>query len=119
MFIVVNILITMYFLFGLTKDIELQKVLLNNLGVAASLKTLIQKPWTLITHMFTHFNLFHMCFNLCYLYFGGKIFIDYLSECNLFSTYIMGGLIGFLIYIISLNIFPFSFLLALFCMPIL
>ena len=105
-FVVVNIITTIWYLFGLHGNSDLQRTLLHNLGASSNINILIKKPWTLITHMFTHFDIFHGFFNLCYLYFGGKIFIDYLSQKNLLYTYIMGGVTGYIFYLISLSTFP-------------
>ena len=105
-FLIINTLAAVWYLFGLYESVDLQKILSYNLGASSNINTLIKKPWTLITHMFTHLDIFHISFNLCYLYFGGKIFINYLSQRNLVYTYVMGGVTGYIFYLISLNIFP-------------
>ena len=105
-FIIVNTITTLCYLFELYESIDLQKTLSYNLGASSSINILIKKPWTLVTHMFTHLDIFHISFNLCYLYFGGKIFLNYLSQKTLIYTYIMGGITGYVFYLISLNIFP-------------
>ena len=105
-FLIINTLAAVWDLFGLYESVDLQKILSYNLGASSNINTLIKKPWTLITHMFTHLDIFHISFNLCYLYFGGKIFINYLSQRNLVYTYVMGGVTGYIFCLISLNIFP-------------
>ena len=80
--------------------------LISYFGISSNLDVLIKKPWTMITYMFIHEDLLHLLINLAWLYFGGKIFINYLSSKELLSTYIMGGLSGALLYILSFNIFP-------------
>ena len=40
------------------------------------------------------------------LYFAGRIFLEYLSQKKLLSTYIWGGIIGGLFFVIAFNIFP-------------
>ncbi|HYW94320.1 MAG TPA: rhomboid family intramembrane serine protease [Bacteroidales bacterium] len=79
---------------------------INWLGVPWDLHTLISRPWTIITYMFVHENFLHILFNLLWLYWFGKIFLSYLSERQLLSVYILGGIAGALLYIISYNIFP-------------
>tara|TARA_B100000530_G_scaffold18087_2_gene12107 strand:+ start:1746 stop:2510 length:765 start_codon:yes stop_codon:yes gene_type:complete len=76
------------------------------LGLSANLDLLSNKPWSILTYMFVHEDLLHLIINLCWLYFGGKIFINYLNSRDLLSTYIMGGLSGAAIYMLSFNIFP-------------
>jgi len=76
------------------------------LSLPADLSALILKPWTLISYMFVQEGLFHLAFNMMVLYVGGQIFINYLSSKMLVTTYILGGLSGALLYIISFNLFP-------------
>lgn len=76
------------------------------LAVPASLPILITKPWTLITYMFYHEEFFHILFNMLWLYWMGKILQEYLGSKKLFSTYILGGISGALLYIMAYNLFP-------------
>jgi len=76
------------------------------LAVPASLGKLITRPWTLITYMFLHLEFWHILFNMLWLYWFGRIFLEYLNERQLLSTYILGGLAGALFYILTFNIFP-------------
>ncbi|MHC1707286.1 MAG: rhomboid family intramembrane serine protease [Bacteroidales bacterium] len=76
------------------------------LSVPADLLQLMVKPWSLITYMFTHQDLFHILFNMITLYFGGKIFLSLLNEKKLISTYLIGGISGALFFILAYNIFP-------------
>ncbi len=80
--------------------------LVHWLAVPASLAKLITRPWTLFTYMFLHLEFWHILFNMLWLYWFGRIFLEYLNERQLLSTYILGGLAGALFYIISFNIFP-------------
>ena len=52
---------------------------------------LLYKPWTVITYMFTHFNIWHILFNMLMLYWFGRIFMQYLTERQFLSTYLVGG----------------------------
>jgi membrane associated rhomboid family serine protease len=76
------------------------------LSVPASLSSLIQKPWTIITYMFLQYDFFHLFFNMLILYFGGRIFLEYMNQKKFLSTYIWGGIMGALLYIAIFNIFP-------------
>ena len=99
-FIIINFYYVLIFLF------KTETKLIFYLGLSANLDLLLQKPWSILTYMFVHEDLLHLIINLCWLYFGGKIFINYLNSRDLLSTYIMGGLSGAAIYMISFNIFP-------------
>ena len=76
------------------------------LALPASFTALIQRPWTIITYMFLHEGFFHILFNMLWLYWFGRIFSDYFDQKKLVSVYIMGGMAGALMYILSFNIFP-------------
>ena len=105
-FIIIHIFGIIYFFSGLGTNLESQLILLNNLSVSSNINTLIYKPWTIITHMFVHVDLLHALINLCYLYFGGKILTSYLNNKNVLYIYMMGGITGALLYILSFNTFP-------------
>lgn len=75
-------------------------------AVPASLRTLAMKPWTLITYMFTHKDILHILFNMLWLYWFGRIFLEYLDQRKLVVVYILGGISGAIVYVLSFNIFP-------------
>ena len=85
---------------------ELQTKILNILSVPSSIPALLKRPWTLITYMFTHKDILHILFNLLWLYWFGTIFLEYLDQKKLVAVYLLGGLTGGLVYILSFNIFP-------------
>jgi membrane associated rhomboid family serine protease len=76
------------------------------LSVPSSLQTLLVRPWTLITYMFTHKELLHILVNLLWLYWFGKIFLEYLDQRKLVAVYLLGGIAGAFTYVLSYNIFP-------------
>ena len=80
--------------------------LLNKLYLPAENSRLISQPWTFITYMFLHSGFMHLLFNMLWLHFGGKIFLQYLHPKQLLSTYILGGISGGLLFIISYNYIP-------------
>lgn len=72
---------------------------------AAPLKFLT-RPWTLITYQFLHGGFLHILFNMLWLYWMGRILVDYLSERRILALYLMGGIAGGLLYMLVFNIFP-------------
>ena len=105
--VAVFILITIVAVIGflLNNNIISEKTL-ELLSVPASLKVLLVRPWTLITYMFTHKDIWHILFNMLWLYWFGRIFLEYLDERKLVAVYLLGGICGALVYIISFNVFP-------------
>ena len=72
----------------------------------SDLPMLLRTPWTVVTYMFTHEAVFHLFFNMLMLYFGGRLFGDLLGGKRLLGNYLLGGLAGLLLYIISYNTLP-------------
>jgi hypothetical protein len=56
--------------------------------------------------MFMHKDIWHILFNMLWLYWFGKIFLEYLDQRKLVAVYLLGGLSGAVLYIFSFNIFP-------------
>ena len=75
-------------------------------AVPSSIEALAKVPWSIFTYMFIHESFIHILFNIAWLFWFGKIFLIYLSEKQLLSIYILGGISGAVLYIISYNIFP-------------
>ena len=76
------------------------------LCVPANISTLLVKPWTILTSIFLHLDFFHILFNMIMLWFGGSIFIQYFKPKSLYTVYIIGGIIGNILFILSYNYFP-------------
>jgi membrane associated rhomboid family serine protease len=105
-FLIVNIIEIFYFI--LNRHDSYSAFLLT-FAVPADLHLLIRKPWTLITYMFLHKNFLHILFNLLWLYWFGRIFLEYLDGKKLVGVYLLGGLSGAFLYILVYNIFPVFF----------
>jgi membrane associated rhomboid family serine protease len=105
--IAVFVLITIVALTGfLINDPEISEKALDLFSVPASLNALLLRPWTLITYMFTHKDIWHILFNMLWLYWFGSIFLEYLDGRKLVAVYLLGGISGAIVYILSFNIFP-------------
>ena len=55
--------------------------------------------------MFLHVEFLHIFFNLLWLYWFGTIFIQELGLKKLLSTYLLGGFIGGIFYVVFYNLF--------------
>jgi len=80
--------------------------LVDWLSIPSDINELISKPWTPITYMFMHVGFIHLLFNILGLYWFGKLFLYRLEGEKLLSVYLLGGLSGALLYLISYNLFP-------------
>lgn len=80
--------------------------LLRNLYLPADLLQLLRRPWTLITYMFMHAGIWHLLGNMLWLYWFGRLFLYFFSSKHLRGLYIVGGLLGGLLYIVAYNLLP-------------
>ena len=102
-FLILKILTVLDFLFLIETNSNL---IYNYLAISSNIYSAIKKPWTFITYMFTHQDIFHLFFNLIWLHIGSKLFLQHFTEKQLISTYVLGGIFGALSYIVAFNIFP-------------
>lgn len=80
--------------------------LLRDLYLPADLLQLLRRPWTLITYMFMHAGVWHLLGNMLWLYWFGQLFLYFFSSKHLRGLYVVGGLMGGLLYIVAYNLFP-------------
>src|SRR5690554_2214198 len=81
--------------------------LITFLGVPSHIPLLLNRIWTLITYMFVHEGFMHILFNMLWLYWFGKIFLQYFTGRTFGSLYVLGGLAGAVLYIIAFNTIPY------------
>lgn len=77
------------------------------LMMPADLPQLIIQPWSVLTYMFFHEGIFHILFNMLFLYWFGLLLNEYLGSKRLANIYVLGGLAGGLLYLVMYNISPY------------
>ena len=102
-FVVVNLVEVVYFLLNRHSSYS---YLLQLFTLPADLETLARRPWTLVTYMFLHKNFMHILVNILWLYWFGRVFLEYLDGKKLVGVYLLGGLAGGVVYIAAFNLFP-------------
>jgi len=102
-FVLYNIFKMFFILFN---ERELFALVDHWLAVPADIENLIKRPWTIITYMFFHQGLWHILFNMLWLYWFGRIFRAFFSAWQLVNVYVFGGLVGAFFYVLSYNTFP-------------
>lgn len=60
--------------------------------------SLLRKPWSPVTYMFTHQAPMHLFWNMIMFWFSAQLFQGILGEKRLLGNYLLGGLSGFLFY---------------------
>ena len=94
---------------GLTmaQNLGVYYLIMEQVMIPGDLSAFIRKPWTLITYFFTHEEIFHVLFNMLFLYWFGRLIDEYLGNRRLIGLYIMGGLAGGLLYLAMYNLVPY------------
>lgn len=90
---------------GIT-GMPLSDYVLSWLQLPASASMWLHRPWTIATYMFTQQGLFHILFNMLWLFWLGIIFLDFLKKRQLTFVYLAGGLAGGVLYLLAYNLIP-------------
>ncbi|MBR5029931.1 MAG: rhomboid family intramembrane serine protease [Muribaculaceae bacterium] len=72
----------------------------------SSVTLALHRPWTIITYMFSHYEVLHILFNLLWLYWLGRIFLEFFTPRQLGGLYVIGGLGGAFLYLLCYNLIP-------------
>ena len=83
-----------------------QNFLMQWFSLDDSTDTFLTKPWSILSYGFLHADFLHLIFNMITLYFIGNLFIQYFTEKQALTFYLLGTLFGGLLYVISQNYFP-------------
>jgi len=78
-----------------------------HVSLPSSLVLLIQRPWSLITYFFIHIEVFHLIFNMMFLYWFGIIIQDFIGNKRLVQLFFYGGLAGAAAYLLVMNTVSF------------
>lgn len=79
---------------------------LSLIELPSSFSMLASTPWSIFTYMFAHYDIFHILFNMLVLYWFGNIFMDFFTPKQFCGLYIIGGVCGGLLYMLSFSLFP-------------
>jgi len=78
----------------------------NWISLPASADTLYKRPWTVLTYMFSHENVWEMVGTMLWLWAFGYIFQDLTGNTKIFPVYVYGGLAGAIVFTLVSNFFP-------------
>ena len=79
---------------------------LDWLALPSGFSDFILKPWTLFTYGFTHYDLFHLVFNMLILYFVSRTMVNLFPSRQSLNIYLLGIIIGGFTYLFIYNVFP-------------
>lgn len=72
----------------------------------SNLHAFLLRPWTLITYMFSHYDVMHILFNMLWLYWLGRIFLEFFNSRQMGGLYVLGGIGGAALYLLCYNLIP-------------
>ncbi len=75
-------------------------------GFPAALDKLPYRFYTILTYQFFHEGFFHLLFNMLWLFWMGRIFLDFLKPRQFHFVYLCSGFAGALLYLLAYNVFP-------------
>jgi len=82
-------------------DAPFENQVVNYFQLPAALITLSERPWTVITYMFTHTSVIHILTNMIWLWVFGFILQGITGNRKLIPIYIYGGLAGAIVFILA------------------
>ncbi len=86
---------------------ELFDAFFAQVSLPSSLDLITQRPWTLLTYFFLHIEVFHLVFNMMFLYWFGIIIQDFIGNKRLVQLFFYGGLAGAAAFIVAMNTVSF------------
>lgn len=100
-FVLLRLIGFVSFLFTGSSDLLVQWV-----EMPSEFHSFLLQPWTLITYMFSHFEVLHILFNMLWLYWLGRIFLEFFNPRQLGGLYVLGGIGGAALYLTCFNLIP-------------
>jgi membrane associated rhomboid family serine protease len=108
--IIIFVVVGVIFVFShMTGYMTVLNFIQENQHLPAKFSTFMYRPWTLVTYFFSHDiqNIFHIVFNMLFLYWFGNLIVEYLGNRRLVNLYILGGIFGGIFYLLLYNLVPF------------
>ncbi|XMO85302.1 rhomboid family intramembrane serine protease [Algibacter sp. AS12] len=72
----------------------------------SSFSSFIMKPWSIISYAFLHYDVWHILFNMLWLYFLGRMFLNLFSAKMAINIYFLGAISGGLLFMFCYSLFP-------------
>ncbi len=82
---------------------------LNWLALPSNFSDFILKPWAIIGYAFAHYDFLHILFNMAWLYFIGRMFLNLFNSKMALNVYFLGAIFGGLLFMLCYTLFPSVF----------
>ncbi|NCI45100.1 rhomboid family intramembrane serine protease [Sediminibacterium soli] len=107
MFVIIHMVSVIYQLSDIPME-QFHRQVLNWLVLPASAEAFAARPWTLLTHLFTHFGFWHLVSSMVWLWFFGYLLQDMIGNNKLIPVYLYGAVAGALVFLLTANLVPGS-----------
>jgi len=104
-FVAVALFGVTYFLAGNT-SVRFMDYMREYVAFPAALERFPFRFYTLLTYQFFHDGIFHVLFNMLWLYWIGNILLDFIKPRQFHFIYLVGGVFGGLVFALAYNVFP-------------
>ena len=104
--IVINVVV--FLLFNLIPWIvQIDNVVLTQwFFLPSDISNFITQPWSLITYNFLHRDVWHLLWNMLYLYIFSRFILNLFTDKRLLTVYLLGGMVGGLLFVAAYNVLP-------------
>jgi len=76
------------------------------LELPSNFSDFIKQPWSLITYAFLHYDFIHILFNMLWLYFLGRFFINMFNTKLGLNIYFLGAIAGGMLFLFGYTLLP-------------
>jgi len=66
----------------------------------------MSKPWSLFTYAFVHMDIWHILWNMYFLYLFSRFVLNLFSAKRFLTIYFLGGILGGIAYLLAYAVFP-------------
>jgi membrane associated rhomboid family serine protease len=102
-------LVSLFYFFTypeVTAKLEFDNDFYNNLALPASLTAIAHKPWTIITHMIYHANVWHIISNMLWLWAFGYIMQDLTGNGKIIPVFFYAAFGGAIAFVAAFHLIP-------------
>ena len=92
--------VILYFLFLFVDSLKAY------LAVPGTFNDFIYQPWSIVTYQFIHGGIWHLLMNMLWLFWFGRLFLNYFNGKQLLAVYLIGGFTGAFLHLIFNSLIP-------------
>lgn len=106
-FIAINLIRLIFYLGNAGEIPSLYHDIVHFFSVSSDIKHNLTHPWVFVTSIFLHESFWHLLWNMLFLYWFGRIVGDLLGDRKVFPIYLLGGMVGCIVFWMSAQLLPY------------